>query len=276
MALHSAFGIFLLGLGLFVSSSVSSDSDQDVTINHTIIATAGFIVIVTATLLLWSGLTRQRDEQLQAGLDSDLRWLSISINTLYEERANTIERMSRRWETAGGTMRMIWEEDATSYVDTLDGIQAVYRVDPAGHVQWSIPQEGGSLATGTDVLSLATLAPAFDLARERGVTGYSTPYQRADGAQHFLLIRPLVVAGMHDGFIVADFNTRTLFNLLQARDPTVAFSVHYTGAEIYSTPLAADGSAQAEVALAPARTCGETLHLARQEVAHGLRRQLTR
>jgi PAS domain S-box-containing protein len=258
MALHSALGIFLLSLGLFVCSSAGGNDDI-VAENHTVMATAGFIVIVTATLLLWSGLTRQRDEQLQAALDADLRWLGISINALYEERANTIERMSRRWEAAGGTMRVIWEEDASSYVDTLDGIQAVYRVDPAGLVQWSVPAEGGSLSTGTDVLSLAALAPAFDMARVSGETQYSAPYQRADGAQHFLLIRPLVVAGVHDGFMVADFNTDTLFDMVQARDPTVPFRVQHAGVPVYgvarpttvpadtnervaSTPLAVAGS----------------------------------
>ncbi len=257
MALHSAFGIFLLGLGLFVSSSVGTEGDDGVAENHTVMATAGFIVIVTATLLLWSGLTRQRDEQLQATLDADLRWLGISINALYQERANTIERMSRRWEISGGTMRMIWEEDAASYVDTLDGIQAVYRIDPAGLVQWSVPADSGSLVTGTDVLALATLAPAFDMARASGETGYSTPYQRADGAHHFLLVRPLTVAGQHDGFIVADFNTDTLFDLVQARDPSVPFSVHYAGTDVYSTPpLAGEVHTGERLAVTPLAVAG--------------------
>ncbi len=255
MALHSALGIFMLGFGLFVCS-VSNQGD-DVTENHAVMAMAGFIVVVTATLLLWSGLTRQRDEQLQATLDADLRWVSISINALYQERANTIERMSRRWETAGGTMQVIWEEDAMSYVDTLNGIQAVYRVDGMGLVQWAVPAEGGSLAAGSDVLALATLAPAFDAARTTGETGYSTPYQRADGAQHFLLIRPLVVAGQHDGFIVADFNTDTLFNLVQARDPSVPFSVHYAGAHVYSTAQVANANAASErMAVTPLAVAG--------------------
>ena len=81
-------------------------------------------------------------------------------------------------------------------------------------MQWSVPDVGGSLALGTDVLSLASLASAFDIARTSGATGYSTPYERGDGVQHFLLIRPLTVAGMHDGFIVADFNIDTLFDIV--------------------------------------------------------------
>ncbi len=250
MALHSALGIFMLGLGLFVTSSATATADDEIEANHTLIATSGFIVIVTATVLLWSGLTRQRDEQMQAGLDADLRWLAISINALYQERANTVERMSRRWEVSGGTMQTVWEEDAASYVDTLNGIQAVYRVDPAGNVQWSVPPEGGSLTPGTDVLSLASLAPAFDVARVSGQTGYSTPYVRNDGVQHFLLIRPLEVNGQHDGFIVADFNTNTLFDLVQARDPSVPFQVHYAGAIIYSSVQAA-GRLDERMATAP-------------------------
>ena len=80
-----------------VISSATANGDE-VETNHTMIATSGFIVIVAATVLLWSGLTRQRDEQMQSGVDADLRWLGISINALYQERANTIERLSRRWE----------------------------------------------------------------------------------------------------------------------------------------------------------------------------------
>lgn len=208
--------------------------------NHNLIATSGFIVIVTATVLLWSGLTRQRDEQLQSGLDADLRWLGISINALYQERANTIDRMSRRWEVAGGTMQMVWEEDANAYIETLSGIQAVYRVDAAGCVQWSAPAEGGSLTPGTDVLSLASLAPAFDMAHSSGETGYSTPYMRNDGTEHFLVIRPLSVNGQHDGFIVADFNTDTLFRMVQERDPKVPFRVRYGDDIVYSSPMAAN------------------------------------
>jgi PAS domain S-box-containing protein len=241
MALHSALGIFMLGLGLFVISSAMTSGGDQVEANHALIAASGFIVIVIATVLLWSGLTRQRDEQLQAGVDADLRWLGISINALYQERANTIERMSRRWEVSGGTMQALWEEDAASYVETLDGIQAVYRIDPAGIVQWSVPADGGSITPGTDILTLATLAPAFDNARDAGATAYSTPYVRpADGAIHFLLIRPLEVLGQHDGFIVADFNTDTLFSLVRDRDPTVSFQVRYNGNNVYSTESAAN------------------------------------
>ncbi|HEY0961281.1 MAG TPA: ATP-binding protein [Pseudomonadales bacterium] len=240
MALHSALGLFLLGLALFAISSSTAVGDDEVEANHALIATVGFIVIVTATLLLWSGLTRQRDEQLQSALNADLRWLGISINALFEERANTIERMSRRWEVSGGTAKMVWEEDAASYVDTLDGVQAVYRIDPEGRVQWSVPDQGGSLRPGTDVLSLAELATAFTLARDNAETVYSMPYQRGDAEQHFLLIRPLAVNGMHDGFIVADFNTDTLFDLVEARDPGVPFRVYYDGLIVFSSAAASD------------------------------------
>src|SRR5690606_11352899 len=82
MALHSALGIFMLALALFVISSSMAAGDDRVEANHSLISAAGFIGIVTATLLLWSGLTRQRDEQLQATLDGDLRWLAISIDAL--------------------------------------------------------------------------------------------------------------------------------------------------------------------------------------------------
>ncbi len=250
MALHSALAIFLLGLGLFVVSTATASDGDRVETNHNLIATSGFIVIVTATVLLWSGLTRQRDEQMQSGVDADLRWLGISINALYTERANTIERMSRRWEVSGGTMQTVWEEDANSYVETRSGIEAVYRVDPAGRVQWSAPAEGGSLTPGMDVLSLASLAPAFDTARRSGETGYSAPYLRNDGAQHFLVIRPLVVNGQHDGFIVADFNADMLFGLVQARDPSVPFQVRYGDDIVYSSPMAA-GLPSERIATAP-------------------------
>lgn len=240
MALHSALGLFILGLALFVISSSTAVGDDEVEANHALIATAGFIVIVTATLLLWSGLTRQRDEQLQAALDGDLRWLGININSLYEERANTIERMSRRWEVTGGTAQGVWEEDAGSYVDTLDGVQAVYRIDAAGRVQWSVPDQGGSLRPGTDVLSLAELATAFTVARDGGQSMFSMPYRPGDTEQHFLLIRPLVVNGAHDGFIVADFNIDTLFDIVQARDPGVPFRIYYGGTRVYSAAIALD------------------------------------
>ena len=257
MALHSALGIFLLGLGFLAISSSTASGDDEVETNHTLIATAGFIVIVTATLLLWSGLVRQRDEQLQAGVDGDLRWAGISITALYQERANTIERMSRRWEVAGGTVQLVWEQDANSYLETLDGIQALYRVDLAGVVQWSAPQEGGSLTPGTDAQALAPLTPAFELARTTGQTSYSSPYPREDGALHFLMIRPLVVSGQHDGFIVADFNTDTLFDLVQARDPTVPFRVNHAGTPVYVSTMATPIAGGAErMAVAPLAVAG--------------------
>jgi PAS domain S-box-containing protein len=246
MALHSALGIFMVALALFVISSSATLGGDGQEGNHALITTAGFIVIVTATLLLWSGLTRQRDEQLQASVEGDLRWLGISLNALHGERVNTIERMARRWEATNGTERTIWELDAASYIETLAGIQTLYYVDAAGEVQWSVPQQGASLQPGSDIFSLAQLVAAFDRAREDGEATFSTPYRGGAQEQHFLLIRPLVVNGERGGFIVADFNANTLFRLVEARDPTVPFRIFYRGTPVYEAAIAVDLASPAE------------------------------
>lgn len=238
MALHSALGIFILALGLLVRSL--GTGDEALAENHTLTAASGFIVIVAATLLLWSGLTRQRDEQLQAAMEDDLRWLGISINALYQERANTIERMSRRWEAGGGTGQAIWEADAAAVMETLDGIQALYRVDAQGVVQWSVPAPGGNLVSGLNVLIQADTTEAFTQARATGETAYGMPFRAADGAVHFLVIRPLLVALQPDGYIAGEIRANTLFDIVHGRDTTVPFQVQYAGATVYGDPLATD------------------------------------
>ena len=236
MALHSALGIFILAFGLLMHILGAGEDAQAE--NQTLTAASAFIVIVTATLLLWSGLTRQRDEQLQAALEDDLHWLGISINALYQERANTLERMRRRWEVGGGTAQAVWEADAAAVMETLDGIQAMYRVDPQGIVQWAVPALGGSLGNGLNVLTQADTTEGFTQARITGETAYGIPFKAADAATHFLVIRPLLVAGAIDGYIAAEIRANSLFDIVQGRDTAVPFQVQYAGTTVFDAPLA--------------------------------------
>ncbi len=237
MALHSALGIFMLGMGLLICSLISDGNDPEH--NHLPLAAAGFIVIATATLLLWSGLTRQRDEQLQDALDANVNLLSLGINSIYREHVNTLDRMSRRWVTGGGTARAIWETDARSFTESLPGIRAMYWVDPQGQLLWQIPATGSSLAAVTDITTQPELTAQYMLARETRKTTFSMPEVLSLTDSRFFLVHPLYIEERFDGAIVAEFQAAQLFTAASAQNFAVPFQINFDGVPVYRNELVA-------------------------------------
>ncbi|HTQ99667.1 MAG TPA: ATP-binding protein, partial [Candidatus Acidoferrum sp.] len=238
MAPQSALGIFLLALGLLTCSlHVNEDNGEE---SYLPLAAAGFIVVASATLLLWSGLVRQRDEQMQNGLDADLRQLGIGINALYQEHVNILERMGRRWETGNGTPKMVWESDTRSYLDSLSGVRAMYWIDGNGRVQWKMPTDDSSLAAVTDVATQPELAAGFLRARDSHKTSFTKPDAVAADDVRFYVLRPLFVGNRFDGCIVTEFRASALFEQIGAQDPTIPFMVNFGGSTYYRNPLTRD------------------------------------
>ncbi len=231
MALHTAFGIFVLGTGLLMCSLGLRRklSEQ----NHLSSAAAGFIVVATATLLLWSGLTRQQDEQVQSSLATDLHWLNAGILTLYHEHMNSIERMGLRWEATRGTQHDLWMIDANADLNTLPGLRSLSWADAAGTVQWQQARTNTIINPGADLSSRPDTATAFAQARDRHKTSFSKPAREAT----FMMLRPLFNDARFAGVLVAEFQITTLFDTFQQLDPTIAFQVKFGADPVYTNSL---------------------------------------
>ena len=234
MALHTAFGIFVLGSGLLVCSlGLSRKLGEH---SHLSSAAAGFIVVATATLLLWSGLSRQQDDQSQASLAADLRWLDTSILSLYHEHVNAIDRMAQRWETGKGTAHDLWAADANAYLNTLAGFRALAFVDTNGVVQWQQAKGETTLAPGTNLGLQVETAGAFRLARDRHKTSFTRP-TRATGQPTFLLLRPLYIGPVFAGILAGEIRIAALLDTFQQLDSTVPFQVKSGANIVYTSSL---------------------------------------
>lgn len=234
MALHSAFGIFVLGTGLLVCSLGLSRKQHEH--NHLSSAAAGFIVVATVTLLLWSGLTRQQDEQVQSSLATDLHWLNAGIINSYHEHANAIERMGLRWEASKGTPNNLWMQDASAELNTLPGLRSLSWVDAAGLVQWQRARADSTLDAGTDLTRHSETATAFQLAHDKHKTSFTKPASNSRETT-FMMLRPLFTGGQFDGVLLAEFQISTLFETFRLLDPALAFQVKFGASAVYSSPL---------------------------------------
>ncbi len=234
MALHTAFGIFMLSTGLLVCSLGLSRRRNEH--NHLSSAAAGFIVVATATLLLWSGLSRQQDDQMQSSMADDLHWLDSSILSLYREHVNAVERMGMRWEVARGTAQNLWMQDAGSYLNTLGGLRSLSWVDAVGIVQWQQSKAESRLPPGTNLGSSSDTTTAFTLARDKHKTAFTKP-TRATGEARFLMLRPLFVDNTFAGMLVAEFQISALFDTFQQLGSTIPFQVKFGPTPVYTSSL---------------------------------------
>lgn len=235
MALHTALGLFMASLGLLMCS-LTTNGDRLDEYDHLPLAVAGFIVIATATLLLWSGLTRQRDEQRQAALDANMRLVMGGVSTMYNEHINTLRRMANRWQAANGLNEAIWLADSTSYVNELPALRGMVWLDAGGSAARTMATEDSLLSSWQPVAAMLT--DTCMQAAGEGDNMFTTPQPQAANNAYFFFVQPLQIDSGFDGCIVAEFTIAPLFDTVNLLNPGVPYYVEHEGVTVYASRIA--------------------------------------
>jgi sensor domain CHASE-containing protein len=212
IALHTAAGLGILGLGIFVIGWNEGCRPGERLPRWLPLPVA--LAIFSASLILWQALDSRQTRQIEQTINMDTADARNQIVALMNARIESLVRMAQRWGFSAGTPRPAWEADAQNCAAGFPGFQAIEWVDPSNHIRWIVPQQGNERILNLDLTRENRRRLAVETARNRNQPTLTQPFQLYQGGQGFLVYVPIIGGTRFDGFIVGVFRAPELFDAI--------------------------------------------------------------
>ena len=164
-----------------------------------------FIVLSLGSFAIYTALREQDRHYMSALFDEEGNKARVIIKALCEQKINSIARVARRWEAAGGTPENLWRSDAAIIIKDLQGLKAIEWIDSSFHVRWAEPLAENKKAIGLDILLNPERRALVETAAQTFATTVTPPLDLVQGYKAFIAYEPLQVNGRFDGFIAGIF-----------------------------------------------------------------------
>jgi len=119
------------------------------------------IIISIVVLLLWQSLLIYQHTEITHLIAQEATAVKTGLSSRLDGRILALERMAKRWEAGGGTLRPVWEVDAASYLKDIKGYQVIEWVDSTAHIRWIAPLKGNESALNLDLSQSAQTRTAL-------------------------------------------------------------------------------------------------------------------
>ena len=192
-----------------------------------------FSTVAIGSVWLYHTLSERERSLARIAIGKELDKVAILIRSSSHNQFSALQRMARRWESAGGTPMTEWQVDAANYVRQFPALTAVEWIDGNHRIQWVEPLAGNEMVVGFNVGFDAERRAALALAEtDRNVT-VTPPIELVQGYPGFVAYSPLVVDGTFDGFIAAVFDIKKFFQAVINEDTASHLQIElvYEGAE---------------------------------------------
>ncbi|MBD2564965.1 MULTISPECIES: PAS domain S-box protein [Nostoc] len=183
------------------------------------------IVISIVVLLLWQSLLIYQHTEINLLIAQEAAAVKIELSSRLDSRILALERMAKRWEASGGTLRPVWEVDAANYLKDLKGYQAIEWVDSTAHIRWIAPLKGNESALNLDLSQSAQRRTALLTARNIRQTTLTRTLELKQGGKGFLVFVPLYVGERFDGYLVGVFQIQSLLDRILPEQLTQNYEI---------------------------------------------------
>ncbi|WP_335139585.1 response regulator [Nostoc sp.] len=163
-------------------------------------------------MLLWQNLLIYQHTEITHLIAQEATAVKTGLSKRLDGRILALERMAKRWEASGGTLRPVWEVDAATYLKDIKGYQAIEWVDSTAHVRWIAPLKGNESALNLDLNQSDQPRTALLTARNIKQTTLTPILELTQGGKGFLVCVPLYVGERFDGYLVGVFQIQSLLD----------------------------------------------------------------
>ncbi|MHC5856480.1 PAS domain S-box protein [Nostoc sp.] len=207
------------------------------------------IIISIVVLLLWQSLLIYQHTEITHLIAQEATAVKTGLSSRLDGRILALERMAKRWEAGGGTLRPVWEVDAASYLKDIKGYQVIEWVDSTAHIRWIAPLKGNESALNLDLSQSAQTRTALLTAHNIKKTTLTRTLELTQGDKGFLVCVPLYIGERFDGYLVGVFQIQSLLDRILPKQLTQNYEIAIFDEDelIYkhgSTSLAASSWAQ--------------------------------
>lgn len=210
VALHTAGGFVVLGIGLFIAAWQSTEQPAERTPRWLPGALA--LASTTATLVLYFALDAKQNVQIANAVHTAAQNARDQIAVRMEARLRAVVRMATRWEHAGRPERAAWEVDATSHLHDFPDVQAIEWIDTTHQIRWIVPVAGNEAKVGLNLVNEERRAAAVAQAERERRPSITRTVPLFHGGLGYVVYVPLTVAGKPDGVLGTIYEAEPLFS----------------------------------------------------------------
>lgn len=200
-----------------------------------------FLLLSTASLVIWYQLEQEKGRRLDDLLDYQARSLARQLESTLHTEVESLARIARLWNNLGRLSREDWEAEATATLTDFPAYQSVQWVDADLRMRWLLPAQGNEAARD---FRMAPNHPNYPLAMQSRQTGeqrFSNSITLVQGGRGFVLYTPLYLKDAQgqrqfDGFLQGVFRVEPLMGQLLTLLDNGSFSLRLleNGQSLYS------------------------------------------
>jgi sensor domain CHASE-containing protein len=210
MALHTASGLEVLGLGIFIIAWIEGCENDGRAPRWLPVPVA--LGTIVASLVLWLALEAKQDLVIAKTTRANAENVQNQINAQLESRLRGLMRMAERWGFSGRPVRATWEDDAANYVRDFPDLQAIEWIDASNLVRWIVPLKGNEAKINANLLREERRGRAAEMAQQQQQPVVTQPVELFHGGTGFVVYAPLFIGKTFDGVIGGVFNVQKIFD----------------------------------------------------------------
>ncbi len=213
-AIHSAVGFICLSISLLWFTQGVSNSDQQF---HRWLFAMGVPLLLTVLVCIEIALANEKKAAIQESLRKEAVSVASQLTDVFNQTANTFDRMGDRWIDADQLHRERWLADARAQMNEFAAISTIEWLTPDFTSHWLAPPKGRSIEELAPALS--SMFKAINTNRSQ----YSPVLQTKNGHE-VLLIYPLNDRSVDRGWLIAVISLTRLLEPVTARLESVGLS----------------------------------------------------
>ena len=233
VAMHSAAGLGLMGLGLFFIAWKLGLRPGEKTPRWLPVPLA--LGVIAASVVLAFAFDSKQDQEITQTVKAASDTVTNLVAARLDARIRSLVRMQRRWEFGGRPAQAAWENDAANYIHDFPDLQAIEWMDNSHIIRWIAPLAGNEGKLGRDLTKEPNRKTAIERAEQDHQPAITPMVTLFRGGSGFIVYVPIFVKGQPDGFITATINAQVCLNrFLAGVAPGEAISLSEHGRVVFT------------------------------------------
>lgn len=224
MAVHTAFGFAILGLGLVALAWRDHRAEERKGAPRWLPIVVG-VTVAAITLCLWQALVIDRRAQTKRTVETRNALVSNEITLQILAHVQAVGRLARLWHMTGMKNQQQRQSTAGLIVDAYVAFNGISWVDFSDHIGWTIPLQGHEAEPGTYFPFDDRRKAVLEAARNTGRPAVSRPVDLSTGGKVLLVLAPLYDADNLEGYVNGVIDIRRLLDTALSQEVTGGYAV---------------------------------------------------
>lgn len=213
MAVHTAAGFFVLGLGGIAREVVQTEGQRR-RVSFSPLPTG--VALAATTLWVWQAVYHDEQTKIRDLVRNQAEEITRLLDMEITYHDHALNRMAARAATGTGTDKATWTADALAHLRDFQTVAAIAWAGPDSRIRWLEPLKGNEDIIGFELASHPQGRDVLARVQETGGPASTSVLSISQIGKSFIVLSPIVKAGESTGYLLGLYRLDRLFDVLSA------------------------------------------------------------